>query len=205
MTAAAVITATAPDGADSARIGPNAVIQLAQALRAGPGEDVARQIFERAGALESLSMLPTEMVPEALPQRLFSVLYATLPLPVAYKIATDAGERTADYLLAHRIPAMARWLLGILPMRLAVPLLLAAIARNAWTFAGSGRCHVSSRPRPVIEIEGNPFTMPGCAWHIAVFTRLVRILITPQVRVRQTSCCYEGGSACRFELVLGES
>jgi hypothetical protein len=69
---------------------------------------------------------------------------------VAAEVARSAGRRTADYLLAHRIPKPVQALLKALPARLAARVLLSAIARHAWTFAGSGVFSASTgaRARP---------------------------------------------------------
>ncbi|MCX7684195.1 MAG: bacteriochlorophyll 4-vinyl reductase [Acetobacteraceae bacterium] len=111
-----------------------------------------------------------------------------------------AADRTADYLLAHRIPRPAQWLLRALPARLAAPPLLRAVARNAWTFAGSGRVFVTPGPPAVIEIEANPLATAPCHFHLAVFTRLFRTLVHPQAEVHETLCCGSGAAACRFAI-----
>jgi hypothetical protein len=54
-------------------------------------------------------------------------------------ILAKAGQGTADYILAHRIPGPAKALIRALPAPLGARLLTAAIARHAWTFTGSGR------------------------------------------------------------------
>ena len=189
----------APTGED-ARIGPNAVIQLAATLRARQGEAGARPVFAAAGFLPLLDELPEEMVAETTAAALYDALFAVLPDHAA-DVAADAGTRTADYVLANRIPMMAQRLLKTLPVTLAGPLLLKSIARNAWTFAGSGQVTTESCGRRfAVEIAANPMAMPDCVWHQAVFRRLFSVLVSPKVSVSHPSCCDDGAMLCRFEI-----
>ncbi len=192
--------ASAPAGED-ARIGPNAVIQLAAALRARFGKGGGRQVFAVAGHLPLFHQPPQEMVEEATAAALYRALFAVLPAEIAADVAADAGTRTANYVLANRIPMMAQRLLKTMPVTLAGPLLLKAIARNAWTFAGSGQVRTESCGRHfAVEIAANPMAMPGCAWHQAVFQRLFAVLVAPEITVRHPRCCHEGARSCRFEI-----
>jgi divinyl protochlorophyllide a 8-vinyl-reductase len=183
------------------RIGPNAVIQLGHALIAIAGERRASEVFREAGHLPLLAAPPEEMVDERLPAALFAALWRALPDEIAARVADDAGRRTADYVMGNRIPRPAQLVLCHLPGRLGARMLLDAVRRNAWTFAGSGVCAVPV-PGRVIEISGNPLVMPGCVWHRAVFTRLFRAMVSPHARVRHAACCGEGAPACRFEISL---
>jgi divinyl protochlorophyllide a 8-vinyl-reductase len=179
------------------RIGPNAILQVAEALRALQGEASARRVFGAAGLSGLLDRPPARMTDERLVAALHRTLHALLPEADAAEVAAEAGRRTADYLLARRIPWPAQWLLRALPAPLAARLLLAAIARNAWTFAGSG--HVFVAPG-VIEIEDNPVATGPCHYHLAVFTRLFRTLVHPRAEVHETLCCARGAAACRFAI-----
>lgn len=110
-----------------------------------------------------------------------------------------AGRGTADYILANRIPAPAQRLIRALPRRLGAQLLAAAIARHAWTFAGSGRFSIEEIRPLTLSIAANPLALaPGCDWHVAVFERLFAALVRPGAKVRETSCCGAGDPACRF-------
>lgn len=182
------------------RIGPNAVIQVAEALRALHGEPAARRVFGAAGLDGLLDRPPERMTGERVVAALHRTLHALLPREDAAEVAAEAGTRTADYLLARRIPRPAQWLLGALPARLAGALLLGAIARNAWTFAGSGHVFVTAGNPAVIEIEDNPVATAPCHYHIAVFARLFRALVHPRAEVRETLCCAGGAAACRFAI-----
>lgn len=184
--------------ADAARIGPNAVIQTAEALRALAGEATAARIFQRAGLLAWLQVPPSEMANERAVAELHRVVALEAP-----EAAAEAGRRTADYLLVNRIPGPAQTVMRLLPGPLAARLLLVAIARNAWTFAGSGAVQVSGGARPRIAIADNPIATPGCPWHRAVFSRLFSELALPGAQVEELTCCARGDDACRFEIRRG--
>jgi divinyl protochlorophyllide a 8-vinyl-reductase len=181
-------------------VGPNAVIQLAAALSAEPGD--AERVFARAGFSRLLRKLPDAMVDETIPARLFDALWRELPAAQAARIAHDAGRRTGTYVLENRIPKLARVLLRLLPVRIAAPLLLKAIERNAWTFAGSGLCRVKAGEPPVITIAGNPIAMPGCVWHVGVFEVLFRSLVSEHVQIRHSENTMDGVPVSRFEIRL---
>jgi divinyl protochlorophyllide a 8-vinyl-reductase len=181
-----------------ARIGPNAVIQTAAALRALGGEASAAAIFRRAGVLHWLTRPPAEMAGEQAVAALHRVVAQEAPAAAA-----EAGRLTADYLLANRIPKPAQAVMRRLPGPLAARLLLMAVARNAWTFAGSGAVKVAGWATPRITIHDNPIATPGCPWHAAVFARLFSELATPGAEVIEHSCCGRGDDACRFEIRRG--
>ena len=126
MHGAAPHAAPTPD----AVVGPNAVVQLAAALRAAGGEAAALSAFDAACADGLLDTPPDAMVDEGIPRRLFAVVTDTWPAVEAAAILGDAGERTADYLLANRIPRTAQTLLRRLPAPLSARALLAAIAET---------------------------------------------------------------------------
>jgi len=187
----------------SDRVGPNAALQTFAALRAR-GEGSARAVAARAGLSAWLDTPPQEMIPQADAARLHEAVRAELPPSQADAVLADAGRRTADYLLANRIPGFAQILLRALPASLAARGLTKAIAANAWTFAGSGR--FEAKPGPVYEIYDNPFCAGAskgrklCVWHAAVFERLFQALVSRQTAVEETACCAEGSPCCRFRL-----
>ncbi len=187
---------------EPARVGPNAVIQLGAVLRDRVGEERAASVFAAAGLGSYLPRPPAEMVPEGAAKALFDALFANLDQTAATAIAREAGTRTADYVITHRIPAFVRLALRRLPAALSAPLLLRAISRHAWTFAGSGAVTVRSGSPQVIEIAHNRITMPGCVWHVAVFERLFRRLAARESSVTHPICCRDGGDRCRFEIAV---
>lgn len=193
-------------GADTqacARIGPNAVIQMGEALRAYGGREFEHDVFVRAGLQHYLSAPPEHMIPEREAIAIFDTLYndAGVGLDDANAIARDAGLRTGDYILANRIPNLAQAILKRLPKSLAARALLAAIGKHSWTFAGSGRFSARHGCPLVIEIANNPLAFDRCAWHCAVFERLFGALVSRKARAlcrvgtRSTRDCY-------FELVI---
>jgi divinyl protochlorophyllide a 8-vinyl-reductase len=186
---------------EAARIGPNAVVQLGETLLAHDARGLAQRIYLAAGHLDWLRDLPTSMVNEADVAALHAALRRLAQPYEARDYAMEAGQRTGDYILANRIPHAAQALLRALPSKLAARLLLKAIARHAWTFAGSGRfvCEGGSPLR--FSIVDNPLALPGgCIWHEAVFTRLFQELAHPDVVVHEIACCASGDASCRFEI-----
>ena len=145
---------TEPETSHIHRIGPNAITRVAEALRqSGPQERVER-LFTQAGLAHYLAQPPEKMVDEREVTRLHRVLRDQLGIPAALAIARVAGVRTGDYLLAHRIPRAVQVLLKWLPARLASQILLNAIQRHAWTFAGSGELRVRKAYPPHLAIAG---------------------------------------------------
>jgi divinyl protochlorophyllide a 8-vinyl-reductase len=124
----------------------------------------------------------------------------------AARISTDAGRRTGDYLLANRIPRPAQAVLRKLPRRMAARLLLAAMARHAWTFAGSGRFSYETSPRLLLRVDDSPLCRslrtdaPACHYFAATFERLFVAIISPSTRVVEIECRAAGGALCVFDV-----
>jgi divinyl protochlorophyllide a 8-vinyl-reductase len=184
-----------------ALIGPNAILQMLPVLDEVLGEAGRARLLARAGVFD----LPDGfcMIPEAQAARLHHQLRRDAS-DRAPRIATCAGLNTADYILAHRIPKLAQTALRFLPAPLAARILSKAIAKHAWTFAGSGAFSVVDPWH--FEIAGNPIVRGEqseaslCHWHAAVFTRLYRRLVTRGAFCIETTCCAQGAPACRFEI-----
>jgi len=188
------------------RIGPNAIIQLAAVLDDRVGAGPVRRLFEGAGMAHYLDAMPQEMVDETEVRALHATLRQQFGPACAQSLSRAAGRRTAGYLLEHRIPAAAQWLLRRLPAPIAVRLLLRAIERNSWTFAGSGTfCAVYGRPAR-LGITHNPLCselrsdVPACDFYAGTFEALFRALINPGAKVREVTCEAMGDAACVFEL-----
>jgi divinyl protochlorophyllide a 8-vinyl-reductase len=184
------------------RIGPNAVTRLAEAL----GPELARAVFGAAGLAHRLVDPPGRMVPEAEVIALHRALRHLLGGAEAEDVAREAGRLTARYLLGHRIPKPLQMLLRLLPAGVAARVLVGAIGRHAWTFAGSGRFRaIPGRPMR-LEIEGGPIPRAGvadhpvCGFYAATFETLFRDLVSPRTRVEETACEAMGATACVFEL-----
>ena len=198
--------------ADAARIGPNAVSRVIDALRADGGEEMAHDVLKSVGLERYLRAPPEQMVAETEVARLHQALRRDLAPAQARRIAWLAGSATGDYLLAHRIPKPVQALLRGLPAPLACRALLAAIRRHAWTFAGSGTfVAVAGRPTR-LAITGNPLChdeprsdaphgdAPHGGYYAATFERLFRVLVHPRSTVIEVACEARGEDACRFEI-----
>jgi divinyl protochlorophyllide a 8-vinyl-reductase len=179
-----------------ARIGPNAILQLVPVLDRMEGRAARDRLLGAAG----VAVPPDDagMWPEAQCRAAHLAVWQTCG-DRAPAILTAAGQGTADYILAHRIPRPAKALIRALPAPLGARLLTAAIAKHAWTFTGSGTFRIASRRPLTFQIADNPLAFPGkpCPWHAAVFQRLFQSLVWPTARVEGTRT----DTVCRF-LVL---
>lgn len=195
--------APGPVPAAAGLIGPNAILQLMSVLDRHEGRAMRDLLFEAAG----IGPPPPDagMWPEHEAAALHRMLRQALP-DRADGLLRLAGEATADYILAHRIPRLAQGAIRALPGPLGARVLAAAIDRHAWTFAGSGRFRIASRRQLVFELAGNPLIRgevaphPLCHWHAAVFERLFRRLVWPRAVVEELACAAAGAPACRFEI-----
>lgn len=192
------------------KIGPNAISQLEAVLRERLGSERTEHIFGAAGLVDYLQRPPTRMIDERDVARLHCTVRRSVPVAEARNIMSDAGDRTGSYILANRIPRPVVFLLRRLPAAWSSPLLIKAIARHAWTFAGSGIFRINRdivrRSMIVARIEHNPVVAlensayPICDWHAAVFRRLFTELVDEATQVTETACCAAGASECIFEI-----
>jgi divinyl protochlorophyllide a 8-vinyl-reductase len=212
-----------------ASIGPNAILQLVEALQASVGRDRARTVFEEAGQARYLVEPPSVMVAEGDVTALYTSLPSQLGTRLAAEVAGHAGWLTGEYLLAHRIPRPVQQVLRLLPAPLASRVLLSAIRRHAWTFVGSGRflvapvasvatsgdiagrgtsrvADIDRRVRLWLRVEDCPIcrgsrqSAPGCSFYAATFECLFAVLVQRRARVRETQCQAQGAAACVFEV-----
>ena len=194
------------DAAHAGRIGPNAVIRLVEALDAIESRAVTVKVFTAAGLEAYVGAPPQAMVPEDEVTALHRRLRVEMGPSRAASVSWLAGLRTADYLLANRIPKPAQSVLKLLPRRIAAFVLLKAIGSHAWTFAGSG--HFSWRMRRVLTLtfadcalcRADHAASPCCQYYAATFERLFRVLINADTVVRETACTATGAEACVFEV-----
>ena len=188
------------------RIGPNAIIQVRHALERIVGKAPADDLVVGAGLGGYLLAPPEHMVDEREVIALHTAVRQRLGAKSARDVLRMAGLATGDYLLAHRIPKPAQWVLRALPAPLAARVLVATITRNAWTFAGSGRFAAHAGRPVVITIDNNPICRgvtsdePVCDYFAATFERLFQRLVHPRARVVETRCAAVGASGCRFEI-----
>jgi len=183
---------------DIPRIGPNAVTRLTESLRAA-GVD-ARSLFVAAGLAHAYDQPPAEMTSESDVITLYATLSAKLGADNGARIAADAGRRTGDYLLANRIPTGVQALLRALPARLAGPVLLRAIRRNAWIFAGRGRVTTEAKGRSfaVTFARAPTCDVPALrAFYAGTFERLFATLVDADCTVRPVATA---SSTWRFDI-----
>lgn len=187
-----------------ARIGPNAITRVAEALSA-QGLDPA-SCFEVAGLSHYLAQPPETMVIETEVINLHHQLREQLGIERARAISFDAGLRTGDYLLAHRIPESAQRILHLLPPKPACKILLKAIGKHAWTFSGSGDFGVKQWKPLQVSIHDCPLCRgvvadnPLCDFYTGAFERLFRTLVSKKMQVKEIACGAMGEPACLFEM-----
>lgn len=192
----------------SARIGPNAVIQTAAVLRDRFGTARAAEIVQRATG-RALDTMPEHMVDEAEVRALVQQCLAQLGARQTRAVLRESGHRTAEYLLAHRIPRPVQLLLKLLPAPVGVRILMTAIGRHAWTFAGSGHFHVHAGRRTTFAIDDCPLCRgltleaPICDYYAGTFERLLSTLIRRDTGVVQTGSAVCGGSSCEYAVRWG--
>ncbi len=189
-----------------ARIGPNATTPMAAARQRRLGREPMREMLATAGLAAYVETPPAAMVDELEVITLHNVVRARLSADVAREVAADAGRHTADYLLAHRIPPIVQAGLRALPAAVSSRLLLRAIGRHAWTFAGGGRFTALPGRRPRIIIGGCAICcgvhakVAQCDYYAATFSRLFGRLVDARARVTETACIAAGDRYCRFDI-----
>lgn len=190
-------------GAGGARIGPNAVLQLITVLDREEGRVMRDLIVTSAGV--AIPPPDSGMIPESDAARLHLAVRQVLP-GRAGGILRRAGLATGEYILRHRIPRPAQWLIRVLPAPLAARVLSAAIARHAWTFAGSGAFRIRRGRVLTFEVLNNPLAVGLtadavlCDWHAAVFERLFARLVWPACQVHEVACIAKGDASCLFQI-----
>ncbi len=199
MAYAETLTLTLPQDTRG-KIGPNAVLQTEIAIREAGGQGLAERIFAKACLGHLLRQRPDDMIDEAIPRALFNALFETVPRREGIRIALDAGRRTGAYILRNRIPMPVRVFLKLLPAPLASPLLLSAIQRHAWTFAGSGACSIETGEAARLIIADNPMKMPVCAWHTGVLEVLFKELVSPRTGVVHRTHRADEPTVCTFTM-----
>ena len=187
------------------KVGPNAIIQTRKALNTLCGIARRSAIFEQAGLGALGDDRLCDLVDVGQVNALNQAIGQRLQPPLAHAVLRRAGELTGAYVLENRIPKPAHQLLKALPRAIAQRLLMKAIARNAWTFAGQARVETGA---DWILIHANPICQGRlgfscCEWHVAVFSRLFRTLVDPRIRIHETHCNGQGSEGCRFTVQTG--
>lgn len=198
-----VPVAIPPPNDGIARIGSNSVLQLIPLLDDILGE-VERSRLMQISGMKSPPKSHGMMLEEPA-AALHQAIRAQHP-DLARVLTARAGVRTADYIIAHRIPKAALQVMRTLPPWLAGPLLANVIAKHAWSFAGSGKFKVRSKQPVVFSLQDNPVvrgelsTEPICHWHSAAFQRLFSTIVDPNLHCVETQCCATGSDSCVFEI-----
>lgn len=189
-------------------VGPNAILQTVAALRAHSGDSLAARTLQLATG-RTLALLPEHPVDEREAAALMRAVRVRCG-DDAEEVLRDAGRRTGDYILRHRIPRGAQQLLRLLPTAIASHLLWRAAARHAWTFAGSGRFSFEVHWSPLrgtcveLRVDDSPLCRPyralepQCAFYAGAFERLQRSIAGDRFRVHEVECAASGGARCRF-------
>jgi len=200
-------TGTRHSQASPARIGPNTVIQTLAAVEELEGTPTRDRVARLAGLPAAE---PAGMIAEATFLDLLSALRRELDAETAREVLVLSGEKTGDYVAANRIPGPFRSLLGWLPARISIPLLLAAFRHHAWTFAGSsGFERGGAYPGSLLLDNAPTCRLTGAAeptggYYAAAFQRLLS-LASPGVVVTETECRSCGSPHCRFDIHLLDS
>ncbi len=163
----------APQALARHHVGPNAILQTAEAIGERHGQAMRADILRAAG-LPPHGADAEGLVDAALVRRLNRAIGERLSPEAAHELMRRAGELTGDYILANRIPGQAMNVLKRLPAPVSVNLLLKAIGRHSWTFAGNAPVTIRHGWRRAgVEIARNPIAYGPCVWHESVFTRLL--------------------------------
>jgi divinyl protochlorophyllide a 8-vinyl-reductase len=96
------------------KVGPNAIIQLADVLADRLGLEERAAALRAAGLAHYLARDPERMTDEREAAALHHAVQARRADDWD-ELSWEAGTRTAEYLLEHRIPKGAEWLLRRLP------------------------------------------------------------------------------------------
>lgn len=178
---------------NSARIGPNALIQTVEALKETYGLARTTDLLHEGGYPHLIDYMPAEMVDEQEFLMLIQALTTQLGSEQAASILKRSGQRTGDYVLRYRIPPLfqrlVRW--RGLPRGWGLWLLLAAIRQSAWTFVGSGEFRFSTAKESRILIVNRSPTVAippeVCHFYGGTFERLVQVLIDARRQVHRLS------------------
>jgi len=188
------------------KIGPNSIIQTVAALEEAYGVREARAILMRGGAGDLPDHLPSALIDEGDFHALVEVLIGQIGAAAVTDILSRSGQRTSEYVFANRIPPMARFVLRVLPPPLSLRVLLPAMKRHTWTFAGSGAFTCATGKAPWLAVS-NPalFDTPAmaaamCAYYRGAFEHMLRMLVSPRVMLRDVECQACGDRRCRYAI-----
>jgi divinyl protochlorophyllide a 8-vinyl-reductase len=211
MGSAATWQPTAPIEGDRSsdhprRIGPNALLQVFNALEEAHGAQEATRLARLAGLAHHRERPPATMVDERDVVALHTTVRTRMATYQGNQILWRAGERTAYYILANRIPKPVQVLLRALPAKPASRLLLKAIAKNAWTFAGSGAFAFTAGKPATLTLTDCPACTEvyaqdeRCHYYAATLQGLFQALVHPRARIEDDLSPTPNGRVRRFVL-----
>ncbi len=182
--------------------GSKAFGHIMQSLTEIGGEPLRHKVIAEAG----LPYLKTDQnrpsfSPTAI-LSLFQILERVLPKALASRVVILSARKAAEDLLKEHIPGIAQKMLYTLPDHVSAPLLLDALKRIAWTFAGSGSVRVMAGPPMYLVIDKNPAVIWGCLWQRALIETVFRNLISARARVEHLRCCKTGQSSCIYVIEI---
>lgn len=187
----------------SGQIGPNAIIQVVAVLENWLGSESASEILQSVGLGHYADVPPVDMVSERDVADLHAAVWSKLP-QMAEDILYEAGLRTGNYLLAHRIPRFVQPFLRMLPAAWSAQILAKAIARHAYTFAGSGLfTHPAGKPFRFYIHHGPLCQVPhagSCAFYRGTFAKIFQRLVHRHSGVQETQCESYGAGYCEFRI-----
>ena len=187
-----------------AMIGPHAVIHSVAVMRECLGDAETADILANAQIAE----MPTgeEMSPEVEALRLHRWLALREPLD-CFDIAEESARRTAEYIIANRIPAFAAWLLRSLPDSISGALRMRAIRRHAWTFVGAGQFTPMGAWKFQIDRShaDDPVLLPASLfhWYAKVFEHLYIRLVSPECRCEPEEVLRATPNLHRYRIARG--
>ncbi len=188
------------------KIGPNAIIQTVAALREMFGDEGARAVLVRGGVGDLPDHLPHELIDEREFHALVELLIEQIGEERTNMVMARSGQLTSEYVFANRIPPVARIALRLLPPRMRLRLLLPAMRRHTWTFAGSGVFAYDLTPTPSLSIaNGTLFDTSAmaaamCAYYRGAFEHMFRKLVCPHATLRELECQARGDRRCRYAI-----
>lgn len=178
---------------------PQVALDLIAVVLARLGQ-AAVDLLRQDAQIKRLPAL-TEPLREELAARLHQAVKRLFPDQAAV-LLREAGQATAEALLATQQSVRAQAMLNGAPWPIAAWLLGRWARQHDWTFAGSGRFLVVNALE--FDIEDNPLvrgevaSAPACHWHLALFERLFQRLVAPDLECRELACTAMGAPACRF-------
>ena len=188
-------------------IGPNAIVQTIGALTERYGELEAAAVLTEAAIGYTVERVPRTLVDERAFARLAQAVIARYGETEARIVFEESGRRTAEYVLANRLPKAIQTLIRSLPAPAGTWLLLRAIGSNASTFGASGTYAFELRPNVRIRVANPAFVhVPGvCRYYAGAFTRLLQSLVDARLTLVEETCEREGNAACTFLAFQGNT